>query len=71
MMVSKKNNNVNNFRIYVNDIEIKRVKKYKYLVMWLDEELSWKNQIQSLSSTLSKIAGVIYKRLETMLIFTV
>ena len=70
-MVSKKNNNVNNFRIYVNDIEIKRVKKYKYLVMWLDEELSWKNQIQSLSSTLSKIAGVIYKRLETMLIFTV
>ena len=61
MMVSKRNNNVNNFRIHVNDIEIERVKKYKYLGVWLDDELSWKNHIQSLSSTLSKIAGVIYK----------
>ena len=29
--------------------------------MWRDEELSWKNHAQSLSSTLSKIAGVMYK----------
>ena len=61
MMVSKRNNNVNNFRMHVSDIEIERVKKYKYLGVWLDEELSWKNHVQSLSSTLSKIAGVIYK----------
>ena len=31
MMVTKTNNNVNNFRIHVDDIEIERVKKYKHL----------------------------------------
>ena len=62
MMVTKRNNNINNnFRIHVDDIKIERAKKYKYLGVWLDEELSWKNHVQSLSSTLSKIAGVIYK----------
>ena len=45
MMVSKRNNNVNNFRIHVNDIEIEGVKKYKYLGVWLDEEFSWKNHV--------------------------
>ena len=41
----------------MNNLNIKRSDCIKYLGVFLDEHLSWKNQVQKLNNKLSKYVG--------------
>lgn len=47
--------------VYMEGCELKRVSYTKFLGIIIDENLNWKNHIQSLCLKLSKICGVMYK----------
>ncbi len=47
--------------VYMEGCELKRVSCTKFLGVLIDENLNWKNHIQSLCLKLSKICGVLYK----------
>ena len=49
------------FRLYVNNIEIKRENCCKYLGIMLDEELSWRNHIEYIEKKLIKLTSLFYK----------
>ena len=43
-----------------NNIEIKRENSVKFLVVIIDENLSWKNHIEFVESKISKNIGILY-----------
>ena len=47
--------------VYMEGCELKRVSCTKFLVVLIDENLNWKNHIQSLCLKLSKTCGLLYK----------
>ena len=61
MIISRKCLNASKFSLYMNNLNIKRSDCIKYLGVFLDEHLSWKNQVQKLNNKLSKICGLIFK----------
>ena len=61
MTISRKCLNASKFSLYMNNLNIKRSDCIKYLGVFLDEHLSWKNQVQKLNKKLSKICGLIFK----------
>ena len=61
MIISRKCLNASKFSLYMNNLNIKRSDCIKYLGVFLDEHLSWKNQVQKQNNKLSKICGLIFK----------
>ena len=47
--------------LLIKDIHIKRERVTKLLVVFIDENLSWKQHIKNLSSKISKSIGILYK----------
>ena len=61
MIISRKCLDASKFSLYINNVNIKRSDCIKYLGVFLDEHLSWKNQVQKLNNKLSKICELIFK----------
>ena len=61
MIISRKPLNISEFSLTMNNLNIKRSDGVKYLGVLLDENLTWKNQVQKLNKSLSKICGLIFK----------
>ena len=61
MIISRKPLNISEFSLTMNNLNIKRSDCVKYLGVLLDENLTWKNQVQKLNKSLSKICGLIFK----------
>ena len=60
MMVSKRTLDTSNFIVFINHNKIE--KNYtKYFDVYIDDKLTWKNQIDHLSSKLSKVCGLVFK----------
>ena len=59
LIVSRKPLNTSEFSLTMNNLNIKRSDRVKYLSVLLDEHLSWKNQVQKLNKSLSKMFGLI------------
>ena len=51
--------NIESFQVHINDYVIKRVSKFKYLGIHLDECLSWKAHIKSVVSKAGKRIGML------------
>ena len=51
--------NIESFHVHINDYVIKRVSKFKYLGIHLDECLSWKAHIKSVVSKAGKRIGML------------
>ena len=54
-------NNSPNFSIKMGNVLLKRVKSVKYLGVMLDENITWSEQIEYLSTKLSRSAGIFSK----------
>ena len=50
-----------NFKIMMGNVELKRVSSVKYLGVMLDENVTWENQIEHLSTKLSRSAGIFFQ----------
>ena len=60
MIVSKRTLDTYNFNVSTYHNKIK--KNYvKYLGVYIDDKLTWKNQIEHLCSKLSKVFGLVFK----------
>ena len=57
-IAKKKTKKVN---LNINKRDIKQVSTFKYLGVYLDDKLSWREHIQNLKTKLAKFAGVVYK----------
>ena len=49
------------FRLVINNKEIKRVEYTKFLGVWVDNRLDWKHHIQKLYCSLNRYVGIFYK----------
>ena len=50
-----------NSPVFIDQIEIKRVKEVKFLGILIDEDLKWSNHIESIISKVIKFCGIFYK----------
>jgi len=57
----QKTNCVHDGNIILNDIKLERVKQTKFLGIQIDENLTWKNQIDNISKNISRGIGILYK----------
>ena len=53
--------------IKINNNQITRVNKIKFLGIMIDEQLNWKEQIHQVQTGLSGITGVMYMYVYTVL----
>ena len=53
-------------KVYINNSLIDKVDKFKYLGVWLDPALTWNEQIDKISKTVSKRNGLL-RRLRNVL----
>ena len=62
MIISKRKGvNKNSFKLKINGKAIERCTSYKYLGLFIDDELTWKNHIKHVCQKLSKACGIISK----------
>jgi len=61
MIVSRKNNQLTDFNVKINDKTITRTTCVKYLVVFIDDKLTWSNHIAYLENKLSRSVGVFYR----------
>lgn len=48
-------------KLMINDIEIEKVKEYKFLGVIIDDKLCWKPHIQYIKTKISKLIAILYK----------
>ena len=60
MIVSRKNNQLIDFNVKINDKTITRTKCVKYLGVFIDDKLAWSNHIAYLEKQLSRSIGIFY-----------
>jgi len=61
MIVSRKNNQLTDFNVKINDKTITRTTWGKYLGVFIDDKLTWSNHIAYLKNTLSRSVGLFYQ----------
>ena len=70
MIISRKPFNTSEFSLTINNLNIKQSDCVKYPSVLINEHLSWKNQVQKLNKSLSKICGLIFKLRHYVLLAT-
>ena len=60
MIVSKRTLDTSNFNFLLITTKLKK-KHVKYHGVYIDDKLTWKNQIDHLCSKLSKVCGMVFK----------
>ena len=61
MIVSRKNNQLTDFNVKINDKTITRITCVKYLGVFIDDKLTWSNHIACLENKLSRSVGLLYR----------
>ena len=61
MIVSRKNNQLTDFNVKINDKTITRTTCVKYLGVFIDDKLTWSNHIAYLEKKLSRSVGLFYR----------
>ena len=62
MIISKRKGIIkNSFRLKINGVSLERCSSYKYLGLFIDEELTWKNHVKHVCQKISKACGIISK----------
>ena len=61
MIVGKRTLDTFNFNVSINHNKIEKKSYVKYVGVYIDDKLIWKNQIDHLCSKLSKVCGMEYK----------
>ena len=61
MIVSRKNNQLIDFNVKINDKTITRTTCVKYLGVFIDVKLTWSNHIAFLENKLSRSVGLFYR----------
>ena len=61
MIVSRKNNQLTDFNVKINDKTITRTTCVKYLEVFIDDKLTWSNHIAYLENKLSRSVGLFYR----------
>ena len=61
MITSKKKCATTNFKVKINEIELKRCDSYKYLGVYFDKDLNWKEHIDYVCKKVSKACGILYR----------
>ena len=51
----------NNIKVILDNVELSRVNKTKFLGVLIDENLTWKDHIDAISKTMSRNVGMINK----------
>ena len=60
MVVSRKNNQLTDFNVKINDKTITRTNCVKYLGVFTDDKVAWSNHIAYLKNKLSRSLGLFY-----------
>ena len=60
-MLKKETLNTSNFNVSINHNKIEKKNYVKYLNVYIDDKLTWKNQIDHFSCKLSKVCGMVFK----------
>jgi len=62
MIVTKKNNeNLHKFKVKINGERLEKCNSYKYLGVYVDDQLNWRTHINHISQKISKACGVLSK----------
>jgi len=61
MIASRKNNQLTDFNVKINDKTITRTTCVKYLGVFIDNKLTWSNHIAYLENKLSRSVGIFYR----------
>ena len=47
------------FELFIESTKVKRVESFKFLGVYLDEKITWKNHVEQITSEMSKTVGII------------
>ena len=61
MIISKRKGVNTNFKLKINGLRLERCSSYKYLGLFIDEGLTWKNHVKHVCQKMSKVCGIISK----------
>ena len=62
MIISKRKGvNKNCFKLKINGVLLERCSSYKYLGLFIDESLTWKDHVKHICQKLSKVCGILSK----------
>ena len=61
IIVSKRALDTFNFNVSINHNKIEKKNYLKYLVVYIDDKFTWKNQIDHLCRKFSKVCGMVCK----------
>ena len=61
MIISKRKGVNTNFKLKINGLRLERCSSYKYLGLFIDEGLTWKNHVKHICQKMSKVCGIISK----------
>jgi len=61
MIISRKNNQLIDFNLKINDKTITLTTYVKYLGVFIDDKLTWSNHIANLEKKLSRSIGIFIK----------
>ena len=51
-----------NLNIHINNYCLTRVSYFKYLGVWLDEDLNWKVHVNNLVTKINSLIGILYRK---------
>ena len=62
MIISKRKGvNSNSFKLKINGVSLEKCSSYKYLGLFIDDGLTWKEHVKHVCQKLSKVCGIISK----------
>ena len=62
MTISRKHSELSHYQLYITNQAMEKVSTFKYLGVWLSDNLSWSAHIQKSSKIALKQAGSMYRR---------
>ena len=62
MLFHRKQKYFDKISVVINGIEIEHVSSFNYLGIMLDENLSWKSDIEMVGNKISKVTGILCRR---------
>ena len=61
MIISKRKGANQNFKLKINGVALERCTSYKYLGLFIDDGLTWKDHVKHVCQKLSRICGILSK----------
>ena len=61
MLITRSRSHRLNLKIFLNGKQLERVKHFKYLGLWISDDLSWSYHIEAVCSKARRMLGFIYR----------